>query len=164
MLWLGHSVSQSASIFCHPQSFHFRWLNIPRMGWAMPISILLYFQPSKMEPSCELKIIPCFCVLSASRGTQYFDSTSNFWSTLFIACWRVTRCSWFMFFDDKILRETEQALKINSKRFLIKIPYIKVVRVFSMVISSEFRMDQYRDDDHRKDAPHFKLFLLYYFY
>ena len=29
-----------------------------------------------------------------------------------------------MFFDDKILRETEQALKINSKRFLMKIRYV----------------------------------------
>ena len=27
--------------------------------------------------------------------------------------------------------------------------------IFPMVISSEFRMDQHRDDDHREDAPHF---------
>ena len=27
--------------------------------------------------------------------------------------------------------------------------------VFPMVILSEFRMDQYRDDDHREDALHF---------
>ena len=26
-----------------------------------------------------------------------------------------------------------------------------------MIISSEFRMGQYRDDDHREDAPHFIL-------
>ena len=26
--------------------------------------------------------------------------------------------------------------------------------VFVRVISSEFRMEQYRDDDHREDAPH----------
>ena len=26
--------------------------------------------------------------------------------------------------------------------------------IFQMVISSEFRMGQYRDDDHREDAPH----------
>ena len=31
----------------------------------------------------------------------------------------------------------------------------KVGRVFPMVISSEFRMGQYRDDDHREYAPHF---------
>ena len=29
------------------------------------------------------------------------------------------------------------------------------VGIFPMVISSEFRMSQYRDDDHREDAPHF---------
>ena len=27
-----------------------------------------------------------------------------------------------------------------------------------MIIWSEFRMGQYRDDDHREDAPHFILF------
>ena len=31
----------------------------------------------------------------------------------------------------------------------------QVRRVFPLVISSEFRMGQYRDDDHREDAPHF---------
>ena len=31
----------------------------------------------------------------------------------------------------------------------------KVERVFLTVIWSEFRMGQYRDDDHREDAPHF---------
>ena len=33
--------------------------------------------------------------------------------------------------------------------------YCKVGCVFSIVISSEFRMWQYRDDDHREDARHF---------
>ena len=32
---------------------------------------------------------------------------------------------------------------------------IKVGCVFPMVISSEFRIEQNRDDDHREDAPHF---------
>ena len=31
----------------------------------------------------------------------------------------------------------------------------KVECVLTMVIWSEFRMGQYRDDDHREDAPHF---------
>ena len=31
----------------------------------------------------------------------------------------------------------------------------KVGRVFPMIILSEFRMEKYRDDDHREDAPHF---------
>ena len=31
----------------------------------------------------------------------------------------------------------------------------KVECVFRMIIWSEFRMVQYRDDDHREDAPHF---------
>ena len=29
--------------------------------------------------------------------------------------------------------------------------------VFPMVISSEFRKEKYRDDDHREDAPHFMM-------
>ena len=29
--------------------------------------------------------------------------------------------------------------------------------IFPMVNSSEFRMRQYRDDDHREDAPHFNI-------
>ena len=86
--------------------------------------------------SMQVKIIPCFWVLSASRGTQYFDSTSSFWSTLLIACWRVTRCSWFMFFDDKILRETEQALKTNSKWFLIMIWNIIVILFLKQLFNS----------------------------
>ena len=36
-----------------------------------------------------------------------------------------------------------------------KVEVIKVGSVFPMVISSEFRMRQYIDDDHREDAPHF---------
>ena len=32
--------------------------------------------------------------------------------------------------------------------------------VFPMVISSEFLIDQYRDDDHREDAPHFIDFII----
>ena len=31
----------------------------------------------------------------------------------------------------------------------------KVGCIFSIVISSEYRMGKYRDDDHREDAPHF---------
>ena len=34
--------------------------------------------------------------------------------------------------------------------------YGKVGRGFLMVIWSEFRMGQYRDDDHHEDAPYFK--------
>ena len=33
----------------------------------------------------------------------------------------------------------------------------KVECVFPMVIWSEFRLGQYRVDDHREDAPHFNL-------
>ena len=33
-------------------------------------------------------------------------------------------------------------------------------RVFPMVISSEFPMRQYRDGDHREDAPHFTIYNL----
>ena len=33
----------------------------------------------------------------------------------------------------------------------------KVGCIFPMVISSEFRMGQYRDDDHREDASHFSI-------
>ena len=35
--------------------------------------------------------------------------------------------------------------------------HIKVGCVFLMVIWSEFRMEQYRDDGHRDDTPHFNL-------
>ena len=35
--------------------------------------------------------------------------------------------------------------------------YCEVGCIFPMVISSEFRMGQYRDDDHCEDAPHFIL-------
>ena len=35
--------------------------------------------------------------------------------------------------------------------------YCEVGCIFPMVISSEFRMGQYRDDDHSEDAPHFIL-------
>ena len=38
---------------------------------------------------------------------------------------------------------------------LCTVIYGKVACVFPMVISSEFRMRQCRDDDHREDAPHF---------
>ena len=38
----------------------------------------------------------------------------------------------------------------------------KVRCVFPMVIWSEFRMGQKRDEDHRKDAPHFRLALQCY--
>ena len=31
-----------------------------------------------------------------------------------------------------------------------------------MAISSEFRMGQYRDDDHREDAPHFNISSLHW--
>ena len=33
----------------------------------------------------------------------------------------------------------------------------KVGCVFPIVIGSEFRIQQYRDDDHREDAPYFKI-------
>ena len=33
----------------------------------------------------------------------------------------------------------------------------KVEYVFPMVISTESRMRQHRDDDHQEDAPHFNL-------
>ena len=36
----------------------------------------------------------------------------------------------------------------------------KVGCVFPMVISSDFRMGQHRDDDHQEDAPHFNLKIL----
>ena len=37
--------------------------------------------------------------------------------------------------------------------------YDKVGCVFTMVILSEFRMGQYRDDDYRKDALHFTILI-----
>jgi len=39
----------------------------------------------------------------------------------------------------------------TSSSFKMKLP-VKAECIFSMVISSEFRMGQYRDDDHREDA------------
>ena len=33
--------------------------------------------------------------------------------------------------------------------------YYKVGRFFPMVISSDFRMGEHRDDDHEEDAPYF---------
>ena len=33
--------------------------------------------------------------------------------------------------------------------------FYKVGRIFPMVISSEFHVRQYRDDDHQEDEPHF---------
>ena len=36
------------------------------------------------------------------------------------------------------------------------------LNVFPLVISSEFRMRQYRDDDHHEDAPHFMWISDYY--
>ena len=37
----------------------------------------------------------------------------------------------------------------------INVSFYKVGCVFPMVISSEFRMEQHRDDDHQEDVPHF---------
>ena len=37
----------------------------------------------------------------------------------------------------------------------INVSFYKKGCVFPMVISSEFRMEQHRDDDHQKDVPHF---------
>ena len=46
----------------------------------------------------------------------------------------------------------ERQLKLTN---LLVLKTGKVGCIFPMVISSEFRMGQYRDDDHREDAPHF---------
>ena len=46
---------------------------------------------------------------------------------------------------------------LSARVFGIKVCFCKVGRAFPVVISSEFRMEQYRDDDHREDAPHFTL-------
>ena len=52
----------------------------------------------------------------------------------------------------------------NRQKNLIKGPYAKetfyldkVGCIFSMVIWSEFRVGQYRDDDHLEDAPQFNI-------
>ena len=44
----------------------------------------------------------------------------------------------------KLMKEKEE-----GKRFF------KVGCIFPMVISSDSRMGQHRDDDHQEDAPHF---------
>ena len=43
----------------------------------------------------------------------------------------------------------------HNTSFTGKTWHFKVGCVFSMVILSEFRMGQYRDDDYREDVPHF---------
>ena len=75
----------------------------------------------------------------------------------------------------KIHRKTHREMwKIHSSTILptqrfknqssIKEEFIcnidKVGCIFPMVISSEFRMRQHRDDDHRDDAPHFIIFMI----
>ena len=45
----------------------------------------------------------------------------------------------------------------RGKHWLFTLSY-KVGGVFLVVIWSEFRMGQDRDDDHREDAPHFTNF------
>ena len=52
----------------------------------------------------------------------------------------------------KVLSELT-LFSLESIRSLIQVT--KVGRILPMVISPEFRMGQYRDDDHREDAPHF---------
>ena len=44
---------------------------------------------------------------------------------------------------------------IKDANTLLEVTY-KVGCIFPMVISSEFRMRQYRYDDHREHAPYFK--------
>ena len=77
----------------------------PKKFWEIILKIPLYIKNIKI-----LHQIPCFCVLSANLGMQYLDSTSSFWSTLFIARCNVIRCSWFISLAVRILRATEHAL------------------------------------------------------
>ena len=49
-------------------------------------------------------------------------------------------------------------IKCNVCFSLLSAENSKVGCIFPMIILSEFRMGQYRDDDHREDAPHFTCF------
>ena len=57
--------------------------------------------------------------------------------------------------SDQIFESPDDVLK-PLPRFN-KIQACKVGCIFAIVISSESSMEQYRDDDHREDAPHFRI-------
>ena len=60
-------------------------------------------------------------------------------------------------FQDRSVRFIGESLLGLDPRYL-PIPLdFKVECVFTMVISSESRMEQYRDVDHREDAPNFMI-------
>ena len=52
-------------------------------------------------------------------------------------------------------REDYKKTKERILKYSLQNQVYKVECIFQMVISSEFRVGQYRDDDHRGDAPHF---------
>ena len=52
----------------------------------------------------------------------------------------------------KSQHQSELSFRQHKERFL---QLYKVGYIFPMVVSSEFRRGQYRDDDHQEDAPHF---------
>ena len=51
--------------------------------------------------------------------------------------------------------ELELTLRFSSMMVEKNWSNRKVGCIFPMVITPEFHMGQYRDDDHREDAPHF---------
>ena len=55
---------------------------------------------------------------------------------------------------DKIVKPPKETNSLRKNSFSKLKKYDKVGCDFPMVISSEFRMRQYRDDDHREDTPH----------
>ena len=74
-----------------------------------------------------------------------------------------------MFTEDEILKEFKRKIRrlynfvTDSGTMNIEVEALtmlttgKVGCVFPMVISSDFRTGQHRDDDHQEDAPYFKL-------
>ena len=54
-------------------------------------------------------------------------------------------------------RESFPDLRETKIAFLEDYQIIKVGRFFPMVISSDFRMGEHRDDDHEEDTPYFKM-------
>ena len=82
---------------------------------------------------------------------EYSDSDKwNRWPILFVLMIRTRNIQWL--FEDCLQNGVNLA---GAILIFLTFKVTKVGRVFRMVMSSEFRMGQYIDDDHREDVPHF---------
>jgi len=81
---------------------------------------------------------------------QWFWWVTVRWLTGFADIFILTPC-WYWFWSHTLSKSTWSKILLWQK---IQVCY-KVECVVSMVIWSEMRIVQHRDDDHRKHAPHF---------